>query len=631
MKQINLATNGFELVNKHTLKRTFLDEISLLVWVLPRPPPLPPPPSTFAPKLAVVAPETVRQLEGHLLNSLGAAKWFLFILFLVQSSSAVSQTVPDAGSLRQQIERDRSPILPSLISPKISAEPDVMRPPGDATLVVKAFHFTGNTLFSADQLSAVVRAYLNRPIKFTDLQAAAASIAEVYRQAGWVVRVVLPDQDIQDGIVTIQILQAIFGGVKPEGLASARIKTDQLLGIVGAQQQKGALLNVNNIDRALLIAGDLPGVTVTGSLRQGEYEGETELAINVADKSVFTGDFALDNTGSRSTGSSRQALNLGLASPLGLGEQINLNASHTEGSVYYRVDLTLPLGHGGWRLGVNTSRLDYKVVSPDLLALNVKGSSDSVGLEASYPLIRTLLRNLYFTAHYDRKRFNNLALGAVTSRYKADALALQLYGNVLDGAGGGGTNNAILSLVNGDINLDGSPNQLADALTTQTAGSFTKLRYALSRQQAVSGEISVFASLSGQYARKNLDSSEKFSLGGTSGVRAYPAGEGSGALANLVNIELRWRLPQGFDLTGFYDFGRIHINPSNSFAGAAVLNRMSLQGAGLALAWSSTKGATLKATLARRTLNNPNPTDTGKDQDGSLVKNRLWVAANLPF
>ena len=560
-----------------------------------------------------------------------AIKWFSIKLLLVEFTAATAQTVPDAGSLRQEIERYRPPNLPNLISPKFSAEPEVLRPSEDAVIVVKAFKFTGNTLFSADQLSATVSKYLNRSIKFIDLQEAAASIAEVYRKAGWVVRVLLPDQDIQEGVVTIQILEAIFGGVKPEGQASARIKTEQLIGIVGAQQQTGALLNAEAIDRALLIAGDLPGVTVTGSLRQGEYKGETDLAINVADKPLFTGSADWDNTGSRSTGKSRIALNLGLASPLGFGDQINLNAFETQGSAYYRVGTTIPLDHSGWRIGVNASRLDFKVISPELLALNVEGYSNSVGVESNYPLVRTLVRNLYLTTNYDSKSFTNLANSAVTTRYKSNTLSLQLNGNLLDSAGGGGTNTASLSLAKGDINLDGSPNQSAVALTTQTAGVFSKLRYALSRLQVASDEISVFASLSGQYSRKNLDSSEKFSLGGSSGVRAFPAGEGSGASATLINLELRRRLTQGFNLTGFYDFGRVHINPNNSYTGATALNRMSLEGAGLTLAWSSTKGDTLKATLARRTRKNPNLTDTGTDQDGSLNKEQLWVAGSFPF
>lgn len=552
-------------------------------------------------------------------------------LTLMHFTAATAQTAPDAGSLRQQIERDRLPTVPSVVSPQTSTEQKFTRSSTDAVVVVTAFRFTGNTLFSSSQLSAAGQAYLHRPINFSELQEAAASIASVYRNAGWVVQLLLPSQDIQDGIVTIQVFEATFAGVKLEGKAASRIATNQLVGIVGAQQTTGALLNAQAVDRALLIASDVPGVTVTGSLRPGALDNETELAVTVADKAFITFYTVLDNTGSRATGSNRLAVNFGLASPFGVGDQISFSSSRTEGSAYQRVSTTLPLGYSGLRIGANTSHLNYKVVSPELLALNVTGISDSAGVEAIYPLVRTLVRNLYFSVQHDSKRFNNLADGAVTTRYKSDTFGLQLNGNMLDSAGGVGITSANLLLVKGDINLNGSPNESADALTTQTAGRFTKLRYALSRQQAVSDSANFFVSLSGQHAGKNLDSSEKFSIGGSSGVRAYPSGEGSGALAQLINLELRWRLPQGIEWTGFYDYGRLKVNKNNGFSGASNINAYHLEGAGISLAVTSIEGATFKATLAKRIKNNPFPTDTGKDQDGSLNKYRWWLSFSLPL
>jgi hemolysin activation/secretion protein len=197
--------------------------------------------------------------------------------------------------------------------------------------------------------------------------------------------------------------------------------------------------------------------------------------------------------------------------------------------------------------------------------------------------------------------------------------------------GGGGANSASLSLVTGTLDLNGSPNQAADAATTRTDGRFSKLRYALSRQQVITSTTSAFASLAGQFANKNLDSSEKFYLGGASGVRAYPASEGGGANGWLADLELRRQLPLGFNIAGFYDHGHVTVNRNNDFAGAPALNAFSLRGAGVSLGWLSAKGANAKLTLARRIDSNPNRTVTGNDQDGTLLKNRVWFTANLPI
>jgi hemolysin activation/secretion protein len=245
--------------------------------------------------------------------------------------------------------------------------------------------------------------------------------------------------------------------------------------------------------------------------------------------------------------------------------------------------------------------------------------------------VRTRQSNLYLAANYDAKRFDNELNATTTTRYKSDVLSLGLSTNSYDGFAGGGLTSASLTYSGGQLNLDGSPNQSADAATTQTAGSFTKLRYTLSRQQTLTATLALRAALSGQAATKNLDSSESFYLGGPTGVRAYPANEGGGADGSLVNLELLWRLAQSFTLGGFYDYGVVQVNHNNDYTGALVLNSYQLKGAGLALAWQGPRGTALKATWARRIGDNPNPTTAGNDQDGSLVRDRFWLEATLTF
>ena len=77
----------------------------------------------------------------------------------------------------------------------------------------------------------------------------------------------------------------------------------------------------------------------------------------------------------------------------------------------------------------------------------------------------------------------------------------------------------------------------------------------------------------------------------------------------------------------FYDHGQVQVNPSSNDA----LNQLALQGVGLGYGFVSAQGISLKAILARRLGQNPNPTATGQDQDGSLVTNRFWLSASMPI
>ena len=316
-----------------------------------------------------------------------------------------------------------------------------------------------------------------------------------------------------------------------------------------------------------------------------------------------------------------------------MGDQLGLNLISSLGSEYIRLSETIPVGYSGLKIGMNASILNYRLITQDFISLAANGTSTAVGLESNYPLIKSnsSLLNLAFNADY--KHFVNNSQGAVVSDYRNSPLTLALSGYKSDSLLGGGYGVGSLNISTGGINLNNSPAtyQSNDASTTQVSGRYTKTRYFLSREQDLFSSLTFYTAVSGQWANKNLDSSEKFYLGGVNGVRAYPTNEAGGALGELANLELRARFLGSYTMTGFYDFGQILINPTNNFTGASALNSYALKGAGLSLGYQSNSGANLKAVVAKRIGRNPNPTSSGNDQDGSLQTTRIWLNANLPF
>lgn len=85
-------------------------------------------------------------------------------------------------------------------------------------------------------------------------------------------------------------------------------------------------------------------------------------------------------------------------------------------------------------------------------------------------------------------------------------------------------------------------------------------QFSLSRLQRLTASTSLSLKVTHSQAFDNLDSSEDFSLGGISGVRAYPANEATGDQGTLAAIELNQRLTSHLNLFAFYDYGRIKIN-----------------------------------------------------------------------
>ena len=187
------------------------------------------------------------------------------------------------------------------------------------------------------------------------------------------------------------------------------------------------------------------------------------------------------------------------------------------------------------------------------------------------------------TVSYESKNLNDRvnSTNTVTDK-KVGLTSLGLSGNLQDAWLGGGINSFDATLVTGKLNIASAGALAIDAASAQTNGSYSKVTYGLSRLQRISNSTVISASFNGQQAGKNLDSSEKFSLGGPTGVRAYPAGEASGDEGFKGSIELRHSYSPNWQVTAFYDFGSISKINKNPF-GAAASNGKNLAGAGFGL------------------------------------------------
>ena len=555
----------------------------------------------------------------------------LGVWLLVSLPHGFAQTLPNAGSLQQQINKERELSVPKELTTPVIPKAEPKKTTGGPKITVNQFLFTGNTTVQTQTLAAITAHLLGRSIEFSELESAAIAVGDYYRALGFVVKTSLPAQEIKNGIVTIEIVEAIFGKVVVDGPASKLINTQRIVETIYAAQPQGAKLNANAIDKALALVSDLAGIQIQGNFLEGSTQGQTDLVVTLKDMPLWMAEVSADNTGARSTGRNRIAANLAINSPFGMGDQFTANTLSTQGSEYIRMAHTVPVGYSGLKAGVNLSHLNYRLITQDYSALMARGTADAVGLESSYPLIRTRQSNFTAVFNIDRKHFVNETQGTVASDYASRLMSLGLNGSVADTRFGGGKTSFNLTSTGGTLDLSKSATQASDSSTTRTAGRFNKLRYSIARDQDLGRGLSFYSAFNGQWANKNLDSSEKFYLGGIYGVRAYPGSEAGGARGQLATLELRNRISTSSTWAGFYDFGRVLVNPSNDYLGASSLNKYALKGYGVAYGYTTSQGISLKATLARRVGNNPNPTATGNDQDGSLVKNRIWLNASVPF
>lgn len=472
--------------------------------------------------------------------------------------------------------------------------------------------FSGNRTLSSDELAQALGPVTGRRHDLASLQALAQQVAALYRARGYpFVRAVLPPQRLDGGVLRIEVVEGVLGTATASG-------PDPLAGgaqaFVAAGLPRGEVLRAQALERVLLLANDQPGFRVRPTLRPGAQPGESDLDVAVERRSRVSGELALDNGGNQATGTHRARALLGIDSPFRYGDRITLSALATDEGLWLgSADYETPLGATGWRGLAGVSRSSYQL-GAGFAALDASGTADTVQLRLSNAVLRSQAANLTGTFTLQSKRLRDSFLGGALVRDKSSRLAIaSLQFDRRDGLLGGGVSYGQASLTAGHLALDGA-SAVADAATAQAAGGFTKWNLDVARIQALSGPWSAYGRVSVQGTGGNLDSSEKYAVGGMLGVRAYPLGEATGDKARLLQLELRHATTAQLTLFGFADAGHARGQARPWDAGSAA--QRSIAGAGLGLRWLQGPWR-LESTLGWRTHGGA-PQAESRDRDPRL-------------
>lgn len=558
------------------------------------------------------------------LSSLTPIALALWALSAGVSAQTAQAAPPDAG----QVLRDLQP-APVLQAPQAALLPrrdSTPAPAGadEAKVLVRSVVITGNQVLTTAELQALVANLSGTEQTLSELNAAARRVTAYYRDRGYsVARAYLPAQDITSGAVTISVIEGRMSSQRLDN--QSRLSSDRAQALL-SQVKVGEIIQAAQIDRSLLLLQDTPGVGASRStLLPGASVGTSELLVELDAAPAYAATATLDNNGSRYTGVYRIGASFNLASPLQIGDQLNF-AGLTSGAGlrYGRLAYQLPLGSNGLRAGVAYLDTRYQLGS-DFSALAAHGSANSTSVFAAFPFVRSPLTNLSGTATVERKQLNDRVDSTSTVTDKSvNVASLGLAGNRQDAWGGGSLSSFELNVALGSLSIN-TPSSLAiNAVSSQSNGRYGRLAYGASRTQRLSDATTLLVSLTGQQASKNLDSSEKFSLGGASGVRAYPQGEGSGDAGNRLTLELQQSLLAKLQATLFYDAGHVTIN-KNPF-GTPAANSRSLAGAGVGLN-ASFSVAQLRSALAWRTTGGAPVSVPASTAKGPT----LWLNAGVAF
>jgi hemolysin activation/secretion protein len=400
----------------------------------------------------------------------------------------------------------------------------------------------------------------------------ANALEQAYARAGYIlVRATVPQQKLNDhGRLLIVIVDGFVEKVQVDNVPDRvrALVSARMASLVGRRHIKLA-----EIERRLLIAGDVPGLRLKSTLARGKALGGALLVLEGTHRLV-TATASIDNRLPSSLGTWSYGTSVALNSAFGLGEQFYVSAQ-SSGDPALILDSTsplrvlgagavLPLGTDGWILNpeYTNSRSQPAPVSGGLVNI---GQFQRFALRTSYPLIRTRTSTLslygafeyisqtvalpLFSTDLNRDRYGVLRIG---TGYEAGlpwwGAALQTSATFSQGTGGRDSADALAS---------GVP------LSRQGAGPvFSKATFDAHVTQPLPNEFHMdFIARAQTSFGTPLLVSEQFSLDGPQAVSAYPSGtlnvdEGGTLRAELSrSFALGTAVPVTLSPYGFGSFG----------------------------------------------------------------------------
>jgi hemolysin activation/secretion protein len=550
---------------------------------------------------------------------------------------------PNAGQLLQQTAPALPPPAPGKnqgVAPP--AAPVAPSQASAATVEVKAIRFAGNAHIDDATLRKAlpqIAQIEGKPATLTQLNDLADAVTHYYRQHGYFVAVAyVPRQTVEDGAITIQVLEGTLDQIRvgrSGGYDPARVQRYGDEALCG--QSSGctdATLTRTRADRAVGLLSSLPGVvSASGTLSPGSTVGTSDVTLDAVPGPSITGVLGVDDYGNEYTGRIRETGDLRWNNPLGIGDLLTadvalsdrwgLGGTRGRGALNGVLDYSLPIGYDGWRIGANYTHLLYRLGAP-FNVTDAYGGGNEFNAYVAYPVLLSPYKHLWVRASYGVKWLSDSVLQQ-TFHTRDTTVVLSANGDAIDTWWGGGQTLYGASLTRGLIAYGSGPRPVD---TANAAGHYTKLDVTVSRDQTVAylahdaQRVSVYGALQGQWSNRNLDSVEKFTLGGPAGLRGYPVGEAVGDEGAIATLELRDSFAlaalggDNITLSLFRDNGWLKVNhtPWTGYQGA---RQRHLGSTGIGADLLHRNRYDLKLMYALR--------DPGGDRDTATRDHRSWL------
>ncbi|GAB7537857.1 ShlB/FhaC/HecB family hemolysin secretion/activation protein [Burkholderia sp. 3C] len=404
---------------------------------------------------------------------------------------------------------------------------------------VNEFIVRGNTTLPSIEIEKAVYPYEGPGRTLDDVNAARDALQKVYQDRGYQSVVVeLPQQQVRNGVIVLQVVEAKVGRLRVDG---ARYNSPQTIRDAVPALAEGHVPDFNAAQTQLTALNGSADRQVIPVLKPGVMPQTVDVDLKVDDHSPLHGSIELNNDNSPGTSLLRTTGTLSYSNLWQLGHVISgtyvLAPQHPEDARVYAFSYLAPIRDTRWSFLATVVHSDSNVAS--VASTNVLGKGTTYGITAIYALPGS---DTY--AH-------NLSVEIDHKHYDEDV-------NVL----GQSASSAPLTYVpvtvsyTGQLNLKQSQTSFSAALVTNIRGlgsganewdnkrfnatpDFIYGKFDLNHTQHLQHDVQANAHVSAQVANSPLVSSEQFAAGGMNSVRGYMQAEDTGDSGVIGSLELR--------------------------------------------------------------------------------------------
>ena len=436
------------------------------------------------------------------------------------------------GNDERRTQQPAAPALP--IAPAQGDAPAQAGPP----LVAGAIRVDGATALPPAAFAAAIEPYLGRPLGPEELRALAHDVAAAAREAGFGLATAwVPSQSLVSGVLHVVIDEGRIDAIEASGPGHEAVERRLAPLATGRPVRTAAL------ERALLLAGDIPGVSL-GRPRIVRRNGRNFLVVGTGFDRV-QGRATLDNAGTPTAGPVRARVAVDVNSVLTGGDRLSLGATATplqprefqlvEGA--YR----LPVGHAGTEVAL-AGYVARSRAGGSLRAADLGGVSSQAELSVTHPILRTRAASIWASAAFAVRDSN---LDQAGNRVRDDRIVTTSATIYANGQLAGGRVRVRLGYVQGLDWLRAT--QRGDPLASRAdaGGRFSVGQAWAQYDRALGRGFSLQLAGEAQIASRPLLAGEEIGLGGRQFLRAFDYWEVSGDEGAAASAELRYDIAGG--------------------------------------------------------------------------------------